>query len=725
MKRIIAVLIAFLIVFSFASCGKSVPAVKKYNKEQKFSAYTSGIVAENNSWQLNWDSEKRRILLKNKESGIVWSTLPSELLETRYDEDGYEENNHPQLENPLILEYVDTKKMNINTLYAYVSSLQKGNYSAEKIDNGIKITYSFPSAEISVPVEYRLIDDGVNVSVDPLQITEGSSKIYRIALSPFFCSVKNDDGNGYLFVPSGSGTLITPIGKSSDVGTTCSYPVYGYDLQLDGSEGIGYTNHQPVRLPVFGAASSGKGTLAVIDSGSETADIDCSVGNSKIDYSTVYAAFRIRGKSASGSYSDGTISQKISVSYYPLSGQDANYIGMAKKYRSLLDGTMQKNADNRLLSLEVYGAAYTNAQILGVPYKKLSTLTTVSETEEMLNEIIDKTGEKPLVNLIGFGNSGIDTGKIGGGYQIASKLGNKKSIKSFLDFCSNNQIKAFLDFDIINFSKSGCGLSKARSYANSAIGQRAVKINRDFVTKKETKVAEYFAARNKTEELGKKAVDTALKNGFGGVSLTTASSSVYSDYSDRAYYNCGNYGKSFSAISDYSAKNKISVLASSANEYAALLSDYITASPLSSDKNDLFDIDIPFYQMVFKGEKPIYTASVNLSFDETKAFLSAAECGLGLQFSLIKNYSRNLLSASRSDLHKMIYDDLYDDIIEKTNDYKAYFEKVKNAKIVNHTITGDLRKTEFDNGITVYVNFGKSDIQTEIGTVAAESYIYN
>lgn len=725
MKRIFIALLAVFLIMSLTGCGNHAQSLSVYNKNYKKMTIDTETVAENDSWQLEWDSEKHRVLLKNKLNGIIWSTLPSELLAQRYDEDGYEENNHPQVENPLIIEYIDKKKMNTNILYGYVSCLQKGNYSAEKIDGGIRIIYYFDSAEISVPVEYHLLDDGVRVSVDPLQITEGSFPIYKISVSPFFCSVKNDTDDGYLFVPSGSGAIINPSSKSSDIGYTCSYPVYGEDLQLIGGEGNAYTNTQPVRLPVFGAADNGKAVCAIIDSGAETGSIECNVGNAKLGYSSVYASFKIRGITETGTYSDAASKQKISVSYYPLTDEKANYVGMAEKYRDWLElnKKLKVSDDKRFLSLEIYGATHIDAEFLGIPYSKLVKLTTVDQAYNIISEIANETGVSPIVNMIGFGTSGLETGKIAGGYAFSSLLSGNNALKRLNSLCNTDNIKLFMNYDTVNFSKSGSGVNKVTDRADSAVGQPALRTKREFSTKKEVKVKEYFLARNKTVAIGKKAIDSAEKYNLSGASLTIASS-VYSDFSDQTHYNCNGFEEDYKKLAEYAADKNVSLLGAYANAYAAGYSDYLISTPLISDQNDVFTYDIPFYQIVFKGTKSITSSSLNLAEDEENALLRAAETGIGLQFSLISDYSINMLTSEQSNLHSMLYENVRDDLAETVNCYKSLFERVSGSKIVRHSINGDIRKTTFDNGAVVYVNYGNSAYDTEIGTVEAESFIF-
>lgn len=235
-----------------AGCGaETQTGIQRYDPEHSTNFEESFIAAENGTYTLEWDSEHYRVLLRETSNGRVWSTLPNGLMTPRYDSEGYEIQNHPQMENPLIVEYINETTVQTEYRYAYTASFKKGDYQIERMENGLRITYHFAQESLSVPVEYTLLEDGMNVSVNPSDIAEGDTRIRRITLSPFFCSVSNTDPNGTLLIPSGSGALIAPYEWKADVGYTCSYPVYGEDLQLAESQNDSINNHEPVRLPVF------------------------------------------------------------------------------------------------------------------------------------------------------------------------------------------------------------------------------------------------------------------------------------------------------------------------------------------------------------------------------------------------------------------------------------------------------------------------------------------
>ncbi len=727
-RKVLAFLLSVLMLVVLCGCGTDKgQSLSVFDSEHKTKFAKSFTAAENSEWSLQWDSEHYRILLKNKTDGTVWSTLPSGLLEPKYDEDGYEINNNPQLENPLIIQYINPENMQLELLYGYTGSLKKGAYELEEISDGFKITYYFDTKQISVPVEYKLQENGINVSVDPTKITEDEFKVYTIALSPFFCSVSGNTKDGYLFVPSGSGALINPAEWSADVSYTCSYPVYGMEAQLYNSDKNGITNSQSVKLPVFGAKDGDRAVVAIIEEGAESAYIDCNVGNKKYNYSSVYASFEVRGVADNGSYSENTVTAPLSVSFYPITGEKANYIGMAEFYRNYLisKAQLKKVSEEATSSLKLLGATYVDAQFLGIPYKSLFATTTFKDTLNILKEFTEETKTTPVVNLVGFGTSGVDVGKAAGDLKIADKLGDKKDVKALATFCDSEKIDLYMDYDIMHFSKSGADINKTFDYARNTVGQKAMRYKRDLGTDKEEKVSEYFVAREKLASLGKSAADTVKENGINGLSLSSVASGIYSDYAKQKYYVRSGFGADYSEIAAYSKKMGNRILADSANFYAAMSADIITDAPTNSDKNDLFYADIPFYQIVFKGYIPMSCSSVNLAINPHKQVLLAAESGCGLGFTVTANYDNSLFTSEQKIYHSTLYSSIKEDVNKTVLEYASYFEKIEGAVITNHSIISEnVRKTVFDNGVSVYVNYSDTPVETEIGTIEPCSYIY-
>src|SRR5699024_9627512 len=73
------------------------------------------------------------------------------------------------------------------------------------------------------------------------------------------------------------------------------------------------------------------------------------------------------------------------VRYWCLDGDNASYSGMAVAYRNYLieEKGLKKTELSPALNLNIYGAIDVKANFLGIPYKKLKSLTSFSEAAEM------------------------------------------------------------------------------------------------------------------------------------------------------------------------------------------------------------------------------------------------------------------------------------------------------------------------------------------------------
>lgn len=729
-QGILAVLLTFCVSISFSSCGKSSTAAhSKKSANTSRAVEASAVVAQNETYSLRWDEGNKAVFLIDKQSGHSWGTIPFQLTKS--------ENincSHVMTRAALVLGYIEPNAVVVSSVTSTVGAVRNGRVLAYETENGVRVEYHFDDLKICVPVSYTLLEDGIRVSCVPAEITESENKVYSVALSPMMASAENNAGDAWLFVPSGSGALI-------DVDTASGEKLYGEEVYgTDPSHNIRVTrtNTESIRLPVFGAKQGNEALLCVISDGAETASIRSQSGNERVKFGSVYADFAIRGVETAEDTTGGTAKnisvfsenknseECLSVSYFPLHGENADYVGMAKKYREYLSENgfqLEKKTQNPLF-LNILGGVQLREFFLGIPYYATKALTTVKQAGEIIASAQDAANVTPIVKLIGFGTGGINAGKPAGGLKIGKAMGTASQLKNLGSTCKNKDIPLFIDFDLVYFSKSGNGISKyfdrAKAPNKQAVGLYPTHLA---LRNPNQSYPEYhLVAHDKLDDLAKKAANSAQKLGFSGISFNSLSNTAYSDYATSSGAVKGGTAKRYCEIAKKLHDEKLSVSSSMANAYAIQDSDYLFDVPLESSKFDTFSTDIPFYEMVFRGYVSMGCYAVNTSFDQQKSLLLAAEAGCGLTYSLIGNFEKDYLDSTQNLVGSMYYKDVLDTIGTQVKSIKALLDCTEGACIVSHKIDGEMRIVEYDNGVKVLVNYSKQAQKTEYGNIPAENF---
>ncbi len=292
LKRIISVMLSVLIAILYLSgCGDDgVKRVSKKYKAIEGSSAESGIFASDEDYQLLWDSDYNCVFLADTGNENIWSSIPYDY----YLNGDFEGVAGVRLNSELELEYYDTNDRQLKTVYSSVEAEQNGVISSS-IENGVlTVVYDFSNIEISIPVEYSLVDGGLMATVRVDKIKENENMVYSVGLLPFIASAKaTDDENSYLVVPSGSGALMY-LDENKRQPRNIVTSVYGEDYSVTAPEKNVYSEN--TFLPFYGVKNNDKALMAVITSGAELSEIKAQAGDPEIGYGSVYATFNLRGR---------------------------------------------------------------------------------------------------------------------------------------------------------------------------------------------------------------------------------------------------------------------------------------------------------------------------------------------------------------------------------------------------------------------------------------------
>lgn len=741
-KRILSIIVCLFLLFSLTACGESshTPSQKAFDtKVQSSVPSTDDVIASNNKYTMQYDSATGGIKLVDNATGTVWSTCPVPQGEVELDSLGMPIRRHGFPQSVLEVGYMDTKISgggnNLTTTYDGV--IDTGRMVYKPIENGVTIEYYFDMQEFMVPVDYVLCDDYISISVDSTKIQENELRITYISLVPFLCSLPNDSQDSYLFVPSGSGAILK-TDSYSDQGILYNAYMYGDDLTKE--ERYITTNETPMRMPVYGYKNGSIGGFSIIDNGDETTILKTTSGNTAYKYSAVYPSFQLRSFTShlatsfnntreTNIYPEHMIEGKFSIRFYPLSGENANYSGMAAIYRDYLikEFGMTKTGDDKAMSINLIGGTEITKSFLGVPYKTIYATTTLDQANTIISEISESV-DSLAVKFKGFGASGIDVGQIGGGFKIGDNMGTASQLKKLAE-ANGEKVELYMDYELVKYSASGSGF---KYFDDAVMNSGSIKADQYVIDKALRNNDETLKYRLLRPDCFSDAVSEALSNNsmfkLNGLSFESLSSLSYSDYSNinsTVKYNSkhGFDEAVIEALKQIKDKDQ-KLMVSEANAYAAVAANIIENTPITSDNGYAFEENVPFYSMVFKGYIPMTTESINTSVTPKKAVLGAVEGGIGLNYTLISQWDNSLINAYYPYFNTTVYSSVKEDMLSTYGELKDYYKSINGAKIASNTIVADgVHCTVFDNGVTVYVNYGSKAVQTPAGEVAALDYI--
>ncbi len=728
LRKTVALVLCLIMMLSVFGCTDKKSTVS-YDVNSPVKTLSTGVVASNENYELIWDSSNYSVKLKSLINGKVWSNIP----------DGYT-GTSSAVQSTVNINIMNTTSMKEDMIRGYSETAAKGRVSCEPINNGVKVTYYFDNYLISVPVEYVLREDSVAVSIKTKDVVEGGEyAVVSVNLAPYMCSSENEDNGAYLFVPTGSGALMD-VAANVDATRKYTGAVYGEDASRIQPE-IAIDPEQ-IYMPCYGVASSnGNALFAIIENSAESAIIEAEAGNSRTKYSFVSSTFYLRGFDSFAttqwvwSYQDlNYISEErvdniITVGFYPLYDEMANYNGMAKCYREYLTEKKlltKSSSEQKPYSLTVIGGALKTVATGGIPHKVTTVLTSFDGAKKIVDDVILKTGKQPSVQLVGYGNNGVDIGEIAGGFDFSGDFGDEKSRKELESFCKKKGIDLYTDFDLIRYTESGGGFSYLNDAAKSATLHVAETylVNtplRDF----DKSTVYRFIKKSKIKSVTDKLVEFVNEDNVSGVSVSSLSNVAYSDFTNIKYGVKGNTEKIVRDSIASIKKSKHPVAVSGANQYAASAADALYNTPITNGNYDSFDEWIPFYQMVYKGVKPIYSSYINIQPDRNDAVLCAIASGNGLGFALSYDYDIDLSASKTFPFYGTVYEDNAQFISDTLKNYGDYYEAVKDASIENFEILANgVSRTDFNNGVSVLVNRTEQNFTSDFGNIAGKSAIW-
>ena len=692
-------------------------------------------VAENANYILEADYTTGEIRVTEKKSGYKWYSNPPD-----------RKNDmivamRSRLNSQLHITFLDMETRAVVEQDNYTASIKKGGMSHELVENGVKFTFAFPVANVYIPVQYTLCDDGFQAEILTSEIERVGSDAYvieTISFLPFFGAAGLED-DGYLFVPDGSGALIN-YNNGKQACTTYSAPVYGRNPTLEKTEQDSVKER--ISLPVFGGKTNDHAYIGVVVSGDSSSVITGYTSRKTNSYNTVYstAVFReysllIRNTSVDVgvqtrllSYSDELFNGKnYTVRYFFAEGEKANYTGMAELYRNYLEKSEKlKNsdlADDKYLVLDLVGAVSIEKYVMGIKRPVVTAMTTYNEVVEIVKELKSRGVDNIIINYIGALDGGLDN-KMYSKVTTESSLGTKKEFRNMISYLEQEGVKLFLETNPVDLYNNGNGYDENRDTVKTFFNKYAFQYKYELDSLKPTSDRWHLLHPALTNEFVNKFVDSAAKWNIKNISLDRLGEVIYTDYADDVpsttkmdtleYWQAAM--KSASEKADY-------LMVHGGNAYVAPYADVITDSAEGSSDFDMVDQTVPFYQLVFQNNTVLTTAPLNTTVDYTEGFLKALETGCSLKYNLVYGDVSALVGTKYNTMVSYSYEFWKDIIVEEYLMMNKATQAFAGEQIVRHEmLDAKVSLTEYESG-TVIVNYSDESYTYQGTLIGPRDYL--
>ncbi|WP_409345629.1 DUF5696 domain-containing protein [Paenibacillus sp. MBLB4367] len=711
------------------------PAKASFPKESDFT-----LAAENANLRLKADRGTGHFIVEDKRSGTVWRSYP--------DQEGWKDAENTEawkkhMQSPVFIKYVE---FNVRKDQVKETNLieQKGNIAGFQLtDAGFKLTFSMPEIGFVIPVEVRLKDDYVETVLPEEGLRDGKSqeemkqfeaknkkkdnnaRITSIRLYSFLGAEASDEENGYLLIPDGPGTLIRFKKDRPANNNFYAERVFGEDFAY--SNNIHTSIRKPVRMPVYGIKSGDSALMAVIRDGAEYASVIAAPSKSLNQYNWATAEHGLRYKyfqptdkrKLNGflTYGKDAAASDRSVRYYFLNKGEADYVGMAAKYRSYL---MQETGIKTLaaaktdisLPLNLFGADV----VKGFWRDSYLPLTTTAQAKTIVSELSGKGVKAMSISYTGWQKGGYS--EFGGAFPVDHGIGGSEGMRDFASFARSQGHSVVLD---------------ASSYGLNNTGRDGFRSSRDGLQDLGRSIMKFTGQKQQVTFVSPRFLENVLigdltkakELGVDGLLFTGAVGS---------YLN-SDYNKRYLATRNESLGIQKNILQKASEAFDRVVADEPNAYALQYAKHvygldneysfDLFvDEAVPFAQIALHGLVTYSSGYANMTDNYETYLLKNIEYGALPAFTVTYAESQDLLRTySLDNFYSTNYKDWAGEIVKQYERFNRALGDVQSRFIVGHrSLDKGVYETAYSNGKRIVVNYNDRPYQNGGTVVAAKDF---
>ncbi len=654
-------------------------------------------VAENDAFRLYVDTATLAFKLLDKRSGYLWHSGVDETIQG----DRLNKPWQAFAQSGISIQYLDEKAISKRI------SITNAAHTLEvaRIPQGISARVTFQDVGITVGVNLQLEADGVRVEVpfDAIRESDPKFRLGVLYLYPFLGATRGGSVPGYMFLPDGTGTLIR-FADSTKAENMFYGRYYGPDLGMISS--LPYdprvNRPYPISYPVFGMVH-GEGQnafLCVVESGAAYAEVQAHPAGIITNFNFVHNAFIYNESYFQATNRAGagvTMVQRytnafdIVMHYRFLTGQEADYVGMARSYRQYLveRGRLHKTPmtnPNIGIRLEFLGGDKERVLL----WHRFVPMTTVAQVGQILAAV-----DIPNPQVIYYGWQPLGASRMPPtSLRLERRLGSASDLIALAEriAAAGGAFSLYLDPQAALWGEPG--YSPRNDLAMSITSQRLEGYNRyanfyltlDALQRRYTALAEDVASRL-----------------AGGLALDGIGFTLYSDFREKPPFNREQAARAYVELL---AASRLPLGFYRPNDYFWGIAQAYYDMPLGDNGYVYASEAVPFLPIVLAGYVPYYGEALNFSPNLQEDLLRHADFGVYPSYFLTHEPTANMLNTPSYWIYTSSYAQWGEQIQQSYRWLNALLAPVRGQEIIARRKLADgVFATTYANGKQIVVNY--------------------
>jgi hypothetical protein len=714
-------------------------------------------VAETANLRLHINRADSKIIVDDKRSGKVWSSNPLQPLgeqKTSLDDAVFQFN------------FTNARRQMTNL---GMSSTSKPGLTFQNIPGGVRVNYDIQAQKMKLTIDY-VIKEEARVDVPGtaayLEVTvpetglkeEGDcviatsttcAKLTSLEVLPMFGAAAGGQ-DGYLVVPDGIGAVVNFKPETAQYRQRYSQQIYGTDAASTTLSGRGGTVGLATRvlIPVFGLKHGNSAYAAVVTKGDFQANVNAYMAGYITNASRASVEFLYRRQASIprrrtlfvNRIEDDWMRGDRQVRFYLLNGEDANYSGIGKAYRSYLmkDKQVKKlpNTPPRQV-LTLYQGITRRAGFR----EDFLAMTTFDEASKIGDQMIQAGLKDFDIQLLGWNDDG-DRGRWPRRYPAEEKLGGNSGLQRFTSWAKQNGVRTYL-FDNYNtgYTASSGGIFGQIPLIRNIWPNWSYGFNTRWDTiRGVNKLPVAFGQRGAfqtylinpviaRERYAARDLPKHKQLGADGVVLTY-SRFIQSDTNERYPLSREQMAEEYMKTAKLARDTVGDVIfggggSSGANGLAYVFphSDRLLEAPeLSLDA--FGDMPIPLFHIATQGLITRYSWAPNLRNDQRTEFLRQIEYGMYPEFWLTHQPADDMIRTGNSWFYSTQYTEWLEPAVKEMNQVRNELGYLNGQFMVSHeNLAKDVNRVRYEDGSELYVNHGTTAFSQGGVTVGPYSYV--